>query len=90
MQYGQNLITPLAIDMNILLRLNPSNQMNVLNCLFRMDSAVNPSVMAAQLQRILATCMGCGFVMTKRVFANHKCDVDGNGQVECINLTEEE
>jgi hypothetical protein len=64
--------------------------MNVLNCLFRMDSVINPGVTAAQLRRILATCTGCGFVMTKRVFPDHECDVDGNEQVEYIDLTEDE
>jgi hypothetical protein len=64
--------------------------MTVLNCLFRMDSAVNPGVTLAQLRRILVTCSGCGFVMTKRVFDNHECDVDGNGQVEYIDLTQDQ
>jgi hypothetical protein len=90
MQYCHNLMTAPAINTRLLPRLNPSNQMTVLNCLFRMDSAVNPGVTATQLRRILATCTGCGFVMTKRVFANHECDVEGNEQVEHIDLTQDE
>jgi hypothetical protein len=83
-------MTPPAINTNTLPRLAPSNQMTVLNLLFRMDSVVNPGVTVSQLRRMLATCSGCELVMTKRVFANHECDMDGNGQVEYIDLTQDE
>jgi hypothetical protein len=64
--------------------------MTVLNCLFRMDSAINPGITLAQLRRTLTTCTGCELVMTKRVFPNHECEVDGNGEVEYIELTEDD
>jgi hypothetical protein len=80
-------MTAPAIDTNVLPRLTPPNQMTVLNCLFRMDSAVNPGVTKAQLRRILVTCSSCEFVMTKRVFADHECEMEGNGEVEYVDLT---
>ena len=85
-----SLMAPLAINTNVFPRLAPSNQMTVLDCLFRLDSVINPGVTALQLQRMLAICTGCGLVMTRRVFASHECEVDGNRQVEYIDLTQDE
>ena len=39
-----------------------------------LDSWVQPGIMGAQFDRLLAQCACCNLVMTRHIFSSHDCD----------------
>ena len=51
---------------------HPRHDLDTLNSLFRLDSALRPGLTAAEFRRIIVRCPCCGLIMTKRALTIHR------------------